>query len=154
MRNQDFGVSFFGSMNGFLTAIALRKPAGVSISISVPSFVNGIGNQAYHILLEARRHRERGQGSDLLAVLPDRPRMRKPGPDDLVTWDLDTDELPLGTLLLNLSQRGSADEVVFLVQVDEPSQTGFVRVVIPIDVRRIVQDPGLDPPVLGGTGGP
>src|SRR6058998_724712 len=106
------------------------------------------------ILLEARRHRERGQGSDLLAVLPDRPRMRKPGPDDLVTWDLDTDELPLGTLLLNLSQRGSADEVVFLVQVDEPSQTGFVRVVIPIDVRRIVQDPGLDPAVLGGTGGP
>src|SRR2546422_11520117 len=44
------------------------------------------------ILLEARRHRERGQGYDLLAVLPDRPRMRKPGPDDLVTWDLDTDE--------------------------------------------------------------
>src|SRR5438445_27298 len=43
------------------------------------------------ILLEARRHRERGQGSDLLAVLPHGPRMRKPGPDDLVTRDLDTD---------------------------------------------------------------
>src|SRR3989441_4236039 len=106
------------------------------------------------ILLEARRHRERGQGSDLLAVLPDLPRMRKPGPDNLVTWDLDTDELPLGTLLLNLSQLGSADEVAFLVQIDEPSQTSLVRVVIPIDVRRIVQNPGLDPAVLGGTGGP
>src|SRR5881296_1955866 len=106
------------------------------------------------VSLEARRHRERGQGSDLLAVLPHGPRMRKPGPDDLVTRDLDTDELPLYTLSLDFSQRGTADEVVFLVQVDEPSQTGFVRVVIPIDVRRIVQDPRLDPPVLGGTGGP
>src|SRR5881296_352382 len=106
------------------------------------------------ILLEARRHRERGQGSDLLAVLPHGPRMRKPGPDDLVTRDLDTDELPLYTLSLDFSQRGTADEVVFLVQVDEPSQAGFVRVVIPIDVGRIVQDPGLDPAVLGGTSGP
>src|SRR2546426_418807 len=47
MNNQDFGVSFFGSMNGFLTTIAFREPTGVTISISVPSFVNGIGNQAY-----------------------------------------------------------------------------------------------------------
>src|SRR2546426_602054 len=101
------------------------------------------------ILLETRRHHERGQGSDLLAVLPHGPRMRKPRPDDLVTWDLDTDELLLRTLLLDFSQRGPADEVVFLVQVDEPSQAGFVRVVTPIDVRRIVQDPGLDPPDLG-----
>src|SRR3989449_7167416 len=104
------------------------------------------------ILLEARRHRERGQGSDLLAVLPDRPRMRKPGPDDLVTRDLDTDELPLRTLLLDLSQRGSADEVGFLVKVDEPSQARFVWVVIPVDIRRVVQDPGFDPSVFRGTG--
>src|SRR5437899_9189063 len=106
------------------------------------------------VLLEARRHRERGQGSDLFAVLPHGPRMREPGPDDLVTQDLDSDELLLRTLFLDLPQRRSADEVVFLVQVDEPSQAGFVRVVIPIDVRRIVQNPGLDPAVLGGTGGP
>src|SRR5256712_2093813 len=106
------------------------------------------------VLLEARRHRERGQGSDLFAILLDGPWMREPGPDDLVTQDLDSDELFLRTLFLDLSQRRSADEVVFLVQIDEPSQTSLVRVVIPIDVRRIVQDPGLDPAVLGGTSGP
>src|SRR3989442_9404901 len=102
--------------------------------------------------LEARRHRERGQGSDLLADLLHWPRIRQPGPDDLVTRDLDTDELPLRTLLLDLSQRGSADEVVFLVKVDEPSQARFVWVVIPVDIRRVVQDPGFDPSVFRGTG--
>src|SRR2546425_1014758 len=107
-----------------------------------------------NVLLEARRHRERGQGSDLLAVPLDGPRMREPRPDDLVTRDLDTDELLLRALLPDFSQRGPADEVAFLVQIDEPSQTSLVRVVIPIDVRRIVQDPGLDPAVLGGTSGP
>src|SRR5437899_7602554 len=106
------------------------------------------------ILLETRRHHERGQGSDLLAVLPHGPRMRKPRPDDLVTWDLDTDELLLRTLFLDFSQRGPADEVVFLVQVDEPSQAAFGRHAMPIHVRPIVQDPGLGPPDLGWTGGP
>src|SRR6266581_274596 len=104
------------------------------------------------VSLEARRHRERGQGSDLLAVLLNGPRMRQPGPDDLVTRDLDTDELPLRTLLLDLSQRGSADEVVFLVEVDEPSQARFVWIVIPVDIRRVVQDPGFDPSVFRRTG--
>src|SRR5437667_2127938 len=37
-ENHDFGSSFFGSMNGFLTTTAVRNPAGVTISISVPSF--------------------------------------------------------------------------------------------------------------------
>src|SRR3989442_13711638 len=54
MNNQDFGVSFFGSMNGFLTTIAFREPTGVTISISVPSFVNGIGSQAYPMFLWRR----------------------------------------------------------------------------------------------------
>src|SRR3989442_13563483 len=79
--------------------------------------------------------------------------MRQPGPDDLVTGDLDTDEFPLQTRLLDLSQRGLADEVVSLVEVNEPPQTGFVRVVVPVDVRWIVQDPGLDAAGLGRTRG-
>src|SRR5437667_3954219 len=37
-ENHDFGTSFLGSMNGFLTTTAVRNPAGVTISISVPSF--------------------------------------------------------------------------------------------------------------------
>src|SRR5690349_2390859 len=59
------------------------------------------------VLLEARRHRERGQGSDLLAVLLHGPRMREPGPDDLFTADLDPDELLPRTFFLDFSQRGS-----------------------------------------------
>src|SRR2546430_14456510 len=46
-ESHDFGSSLFGSMNGLLTTIALRGPAGVTISISVPSFERGVGTHAY-----------------------------------------------------------------------------------------------------------
>src|SRR3989475_11202816 len=87
------------------------------------------------VLLEARRHRERGQGSDLFAILLDGPWMRGPGPDDLVTQDLDYDELFLLTLFLDLSQRRSADEVAFLVQITCQPQTSSDRVLFQMKVH-------------------
>src|SRR5437899_12975947 len=52
--SHDFGTSFFGSMNGLLTTIALRGPAGVTISISVPSSERGGGTQAYAMVFLTR----------------------------------------------------------------------------------------------------
>src|SRR2546427_7992359 len=46
-QGHDFGTSFFGSMNGLLTTIALRDPAVVTTSSSVPSFERGVGTHAY-----------------------------------------------------------------------------------------------------------
>src|SRR5712691_7547895 len=80
--------------------------------------------------------------------------MREPGPHDLISGDLHANELPLRTVLLDFSQRRLSDEVVFLLEVDEPTQAGLVRIVIQVDVRGIVQDACFDPTVLGGTGGP
>src|SRR2546426_5695284 len=106
------------------------------------------------VLLQSRRHRERRQDSDLLPVLPNRPGMREPGPDDLISGDFYADEFPRWSLLLDFLQRHTSDEVVFLLEVDEPTQPGLVRVVFQVDVGRIVQDARLDPTVLGGTRGP
>src|SRR5213592_543328 len=53
-ESHDFGTSFFGSMNGLLTTIALRGPAGVTISISVPSFERGVGTHAYPMFFFSR----------------------------------------------------------------------------------------------------
>src|SRR2546428_3964455 len=103
------------------------------------------------VLLQSRRHRERRQDSDLLPVLPNRPRMREPGPDDFLPGDFYADEFPLRSFDLDFLQRRTSDEVVFLLEVDEPTQPGLERVVFQIDVRRIVQDARLDPTVLGGT---
>src|SRR5437867_5293925 len=103
------------------------------------------------VLLESRRHAQGGERSDFLAVLPDRPRMREPRPNDLVAGHFDAHEFPLRSILLDLPQRRLPNEVVFLVEVDEPSQSRLVRIVVQVDVRGIVQDPRLDPTVLGGT---
>src|SRR2546422_2169636 len=106
------------------------------------------------VLLQSRRHRERRQDSDLLPVLPNRPRMREPGPDDFIPGDFYADEFPLRSFDLDFLQRRTSDEVVFLLDVDDPTQPGLVRVVFQVDVGRIVQDARLDPTVLGGTRGP
>src|SRR3989442_4474191 len=53
-ERHDFGTSFFGSMNGLLTTIAVREPAGVTISISVPSFDTGVGTHAYPMFFFSR----------------------------------------------------------------------------------------------------
>src|SRR3989475_5492960 len=106
------------------------------------------------VLLQSRRHRERREDSDLLPVLPKRPRIREPGPDDFIPGDFYADESPHWSFLLDFLQRRTSDEVVLLLEVDEPPQPGLVRVVFQVDVGRIVQDARLDPTVLGGTGGP
>src|SRR3989454_3425674 len=106
------------------------------------------------VLLQSRRHRERRQDSDLLPVLPNRPRIREPGPDDFLPGDFYADEFPLRSFDLDFLQRRTSDEIVFLLEVDEPTQPGLVRVVFQVDVGRVVQDARLDPTVLGGTRGP
>src|SRR5256885_12621471 len=106
------------------------------------------------VLLQSRRHRERRQDSDLLPILPNRPRIREPGPDDLISGDFYADEFPLRSFDLDFLQRRTSDEVMLLLEVDEPTQPGLVRVVFQVDVGRIVQDARLDPTVLGGTRGP
>src|SRR5712691_2879153 len=106
------------------------------------------------VLLQSRRHREGRENPDLRPVLPNGPRMREPWPDDLISGDFHAHELPLRSFLPNSLQRRPSDEVVFLLEVDEPTQAGLVRIVIQVDVRGIVQDACLDPTVLGGTGGP
>ena len=80
--------------------------------------------------------------------------MREPRPDDLLSGDFHADEFPRRTVLLDLLQRLLPDEVVFLIEVDQPSQACLIWVVIQVDVGGIVQDARLDPSVLGGTGGP
>src|SRR3989454_1646071 len=106
------------------------------------------------VLLQSRRPRERREDSDLLPVLPNRPRMREPGPDDFISGDFYADEFPLRSFDLDFLQRRTSDEVMLLLEVDEPTQPGLVRVVFQVDVGRIVQDARLDPTVLGGTRGP
>src|SRR5207249_10005168 len=106
------------------------------------------------VLLQSRRPRERREDSDLLPVLPNRPRMREPGPDDFIPGDFYAYAFPRGSFLLDFLQRRTSDEVVLLLEVDEPPQPGLVRVVFQVDVGRIVQDARLDPTVLGGTRGP
>src|SRR2546422_1116334 len=106
------------------------------------------------VLLQSRRHREPRQDSDLLPVLPNRPRMREPGSDDFLPGDFYADEFPLRSFDLDFLQRRTSDEIVFLLEVDEPTQPGLVRVVFQVDVGRVVQDARLDPTVLGGTSGP
>src|SRR5207247_10708896 len=80
--------------------------------------------------------------------------MREPGPDDFIPGDFYADEFPRGSFLLDFLQRRTSDEVVLLLEVDEPTQPGLVRVVFQVDVGRIVQAARLDPTVLGGTRGP
>src|SRR5947209_9773602 len=80
--------------------------------------------------------------------------MREPGPDDFIPGDFYADEFPHWSFLLDFLQRRTSDEVVLLLEVDEPPQPGLVRVVFQVDVGRIVQDARLDPTVLGGTRGP
>src|SRR2546426_1930522 len=106
------------------------------------------------VLLQSRRHRERRENSDLLPVLPNRPRMREPWPDDLISGDCHAHEFPLRSFLLDFLQRRPSDEVVFLLEVDEPTEPCLERVVLQVDVGGIVQDARLDPTVLGGPRGP
>src|SRR5256712_12780974 len=106
------------------------------------------------VLLQSRRHRERREDSDLLPVLPNRPRIREPGPDDFIPGDFYADEFPHWSFIFDFLRARPSDEVVFLLEADEPTQPGLVRVVFQVDVGRIVQDARLDPTVLGGTRGP
>src|SRR5437867_4816368 len=80
--------------------------------------------------------------------------MREPRPDDLLPGDFHDDEFSRRAVLLDLLQRLLPDEVVFLIEVDQPSQACLVWVVIQVDVGGIVQDARLDPTVFGGAGGP
>src|SRR2546422_1284236 len=79
------------------------------------------------VLLQSRRHHERRENSDLIPVLPNGPRMREPGPDDLLSGDFHAHEFPLRCFLFDFLQRGPADEVVFLLEVDEPTHPCLVR---------------------------
>src|SRR5256712_13345478 len=105
------------------------------------------------VLLESWRHAQGGERSDVLPVFPHGPRMREPRPHDLVAGHFDAHEFPPRSILLDLPQRRPPNEVVFLVEVDEPSQSRLVGIVVQVDVGGIVQDPRLDPTVLGWTGG-
>src|SRR2546427_5216551 len=96
------------------------------------------------VLLQSRRQRERRQDSDLLPVLPNRPRMREPGSDDFIPGDFYADDFPLRSFDLDFLKRRMSDEIVFLLETDQPTQPGLVRVVFQVDAGRAVQDASLD----------
>src|SRR5437667_135934 len=101
------------------------------------------------VLLKARGVGEGRQVSDLLSILLHIPKFRGPGVD-LRAMNLNADELPLHAFLLNFRERLLPNEIRFLIQIHEPAEVDFVRVVFQGHVGPVVQNPCLDPSDLRG----
>src|SRR5437867_1274828 len=97
------------------------------------------------VLLQARRHRKRGERADLLSVFPNRPWFRQPGTNHLIPRDLDANEFSFHALPLDLRERLLPDEVRLLVYVHEPAESCRVRVRVWVDVGWTFHDSRLDP---------
>src|SRR2546427_9108886 len=85
----------------------------------------------------------------LLSVLLHVPELRRPGVN-LWALDLHAHQPSLHAVLLDLRERLLSDEIRLLVQIHEPAQAHYVRVVLGRHVGAVVQDAPLDPPNLRG----
>src|SRR6266511_2834822 len=86
------------------------------------------------VLLQAGRHRKRGERADLQSVLPNRPWFRQPRTNHLISRDLDADKFSFHALPLDRRERLLPDEIRLLVQVHEPSESRLVTVRVEVDV--------------------
>src|SRR5207247_10606840 len=73
---------------------------------------------------------------------------------DRLAVDLDADEPPLRTFVLEACEGRFADEVARLVEVDGPSEAHLIGVVLDRHVRAVVQDARLDAADIRGARGP